>query len=238
MSLPNLQDILKNIPEPYFFWWKTRWSLLRSIDGQTYLSRDSTSVKDMCDLIERVYAALGYGEDHTMFCKKTESNQYLIIHNFLEAYTDGGKLSLVKQINKPHRPLDPVMINTLKDQLAMIRVSRIPDHVLQYKESSVVVVKIGLFSKSRLGSVIEDPLSDFECPISHEIMSDPVTAPDGNTYDRSSLQEWYDKGHRTCPLSRDTILPNPTKLRSSYLIKRRIEKHLEHESLHNQQELR
>ena len=28
------------------------------------------------------------------------------------------------------------------------------------------------------------------CPISHEIMNDPVLCSDGQTYDRSSIEEW------------------------------------------------
>ncbi|KAL6197544.1 hypothetical protein ACLB2K_033152 [Fragaria x ananassa] len=47
---------------------------------------------------------------------------------------------------------------------------------------------------------------DFFCPISLEIMSDPVILPSGHTFDRPSIQRWLDAGHRTCPL---TKLPLP-----------------------------
>nr|DAD34620.1 TPA_asm: hypothetical protein HUJ06_005260 [Nelumbo nucifera] len=40
---------------------------------------------------------------------------------------------------------------------------------------------------------------DFRCPISLEIMTDPVTVSTGQTYDRSSIQKWLRAGHSTCP---------------------------------------
>ncbi|KAG4960555.1 hypothetical protein AAZX31_13G231600 [Glycine max] len=45
-----------------------------------------------------------------------------------------------------------------------------------------------------------------KCPISLEIMSDPVILSSGHTFDRSSIQRWLDAGHRTCPI---TKLPLP-----------------------------
>ena len=30
-----------------------------------------------------------------------------------------------------------------------------------------------------------------KCPITHEIMEDPVVAYDGHTYERSAIEEWY-----------------------------------------------
>ncbi|KAI9120855.1 hypothetical protein K1719_007888 [Acacia pycnantha] len=46
----------------------------------------------------------------------------------------------------------------------------------------------------------------FKCPISLEIMSDPVIIPSGHTFDRSSIQRWLNAGHRVCPI---TKLPLP-----------------------------
>ncbi|XWS15641.1 hypothetical protein CRYUN_Cryun34aG0019000 [Craigia yunnanensis] len=50
------------------------------------------------------------------------------------------------------------------------------------------------------------PPDDFKCPISLEIMSDPVILSSGHTFDRASIQRWLDSGHRTCPI---TKLPLP-----------------------------
>lgn len=40
---------------------------------------------------------------------------------------------------------------------------------------------------------------DFRCPISLELMSDPVTIETGHTYERSSILKWFRSGNATCP---------------------------------------
>ncbi|ONK71339.1 uncharacterized protein A4U43_C04F7460 [Asparagus officinalis] len=58
--------------------------------------------------------------------------------------------------------------------------------------------------------------SYFLCPISYQIMKDPVTLSTGITYDRSSIQQWIFAGkHDTCPvtnqlLSSRDLTPNHT----------------------------
>ncbi len=44
----------------------------------------------------------------------------------------------------------------------------------------------------------------FLCPISHEIMSDPVILSGGHTFDRCNIEEWLKK-HDTCPITRTPI---------------------------------
>lgn len=40
---------------------------------------------------------------------------------------------------------------------------------------------------------------DFRCPITLEIMGDPVTISTGHTYDRLSILKWFNAGNPTCP---------------------------------------
>ncbi|KAM1788977.1 hypothetical protein ACFX11_039193 [Malus domestica] len=46
---------------------------------------------------------------------------------------------------------------------------------------------------------------DFRCPISLELMLDPVTVSTGQTYDRNSIQKWLDDGHMLCPKTGEMI---------------------------------
>ncbi|KAH0990708.1 hypothetical protein GBA52_002191 [Prunus armeniaca] len=46
---------------------------------------------------------------------------------------------------------------------------------------------------------------EFLCPITLEIMTDPVIVASGQTYDRESIQKWFDTNHRTCPKTRETL---------------------------------
>jgi hypothetical protein len=41
---------------------------------------------------------------------------------------------------------------------------------------------------------------EYLCPITLEIMTDPVIAADGQTYQRESITEWLSRGNRTSPL--------------------------------------
>ncbi|OIW10191.1 hypothetical protein TanjilG_27942 [Lupinus angustifolius] len=55
----------------------------------------------------------------------------------------------------------------------------------------------------------------FRCPISLELMRDPVTVCTGQTYDRPSIESWVATGNSTCPVTRTpltdfTFIPNHT----------------------------
>lgn len=45
------------------------------------------------------------------------------------------------------------------------------------------------------------PPQNLCCPISMEVMSDPVLVATGHTYERSCIEKWIASGHQTCPLS-------------------------------------
>lgn len=47
--------------------------------------------------------------------------------------------------------------------------------------------------------------SHFRCPISLELMKDPVTLSTGITYDRESIEKWIDSGNRTCPITNQAL---------------------------------
>ncbi|KAL8500980.1 hypothetical protein ACS0TY_020531 [Phlomoides rotata] len=54
---------------------------------------------------------------------------------------------------------------------------------------------------------------EFVCPLSKELMRDPVIIATGQTYDRPHIQKWLKAGNRTCPqtqqvLSHTTVVPN------------------------------
>nr|ABV21211.1 At4g21350 [Arabidopsis thaliana] len=52
--------------------------------------------------------------------------------------------------------------------------------------------------------------NDFRCPISLEIMSDPVILQSGHTFDRVSIQQWIDSGNRTCPITKLPLSETPS----------------------------
>ncbi|XP_073303199.1 U-box domain-containing protein 11-like [Primulina huaijiensis] len=71
---------------------------------------------------------------------------------------------------------------------------------------------------------------DFLCPISLELMRDPVIVATGQTYERSYIQRWIDCGNTTCPktqqkLQNHTLTPNYVlrSLISQWCLKHNIE---------------
>ena len=54
---------------------------------------------------------------------------------------------------------------------------------------------------------------EFCCPISLDLMCDPVIISTGQTYDRRSIWRWMEEGHCTCPktgllVSHNRLVPN------------------------------
>lgn len=47
--------------------------------------------------------------------------------------------------------------------------------------------------------------ADFRCPISLDLMRDPVVVSTGQTYNRSSITLWLESGHTTCPKTGQTL---------------------------------
>ena len=47
--------------------------------------------------------------------------------------------------------------------------------------------------------------NDFRCPISLDLMKDPVTVSTGNTYDRESIERWFEDGNCTCPVTSQIV---------------------------------
>ena len=55
------------------------------------------------------------------------------------------------------------------------------------------------------------PVPDsFKCPISHDLMVDPVVDPEGNTYDRASIEQWLAR-NPTSPITRSRMTKDDLK---------------------------
>ncbi|KAL9657177.1 hypothetical protein ABK040_011399 [Willaertia magna] len=64
------------------------------------------------------------------------------------------------------------------------------------------------FNKDEIEKQIEEwknkYLNKYNCPISQQLMIDPVTIETGQTYDRKTIEEWL-KSKNTCPITRATL---------------------------------
>ncbi|CAL4887483.1 unnamed protein product [Urochloa decumbens] len=64
----------------------------------------------------------------------------------------------------------------------------------------------------------------FLCPISLEVMRDPVTLATGITYDRGSIERWlFTDGHATCPVTRRALSPDEMDATPNHTLRRLIQ---------------
>ncbi|XP_054780436.1 U-box domain-containing protein 44-like [Prosopis cineraria] len=77
-----------------------------------------------------------------------------------------------------------------------------------------------LSKRNSLGSQTLEPLQSFHCPITQEVMEDPVETSTGKTFERSAIEKWFAEGNKLCPL---TMTPLDTSiLRSNRILKQSI----------------
>ncbi|KAL3696293.1 hypothetical protein R1sor_010369 [Riccia sorocarpa] len=129
------------------------------------------------------------------------------------------------ELAAPHRKSRQI---SSKKEKVMFIVRAWQLQVVYYRRVGVVVKSI---EKGRDGNQVEQQQlermvvprkllnvtvpSYFMCPISLDLMRDPVTLCTGMTYDRSSIEKWLDEGNLTCPatmqlLDNTRLIPNHT----------------------------
>ncbi|KAI9073215.1 hypothetical protein K1719_044824 [Acacia pycnantha] len=77
-----------------------------------------------------------------------------------------------------------------------------------------------LSKRNSLGSQTLEPLQSFYCPLTKQVMEDPVETSSGKTFERSAIEKWFAEGNRLCPL---TMTPLDTSvLRSNKVLRQSI----------------
>lgn len=95
-------------------------------------------------------------------------------------------------------------------------------HEKVMREKKEANIKLG---KRKKADEDDNTPVDFRCPISHEIMTEPVVCSDGNTYDKESIDLMFKMKKFTSPITREkinkTYIPNITlkKLINDYIEK-------------------
>ncbi|KAL8494845.1 hypothetical protein ACS0TY_019141 [Phlomoides rotata] len=73
--------------------------------------------------------------------------------------------------------------------------------------------KMYLIKRRSLGLQPLEPLNSFYCPLTKEVMVDPVETPSGHTFERSAIEKWLLEKHQ-CPITSnplDTSMLRPNK---------------------------
>ena len=117
--------------------------------------------------------------------------------------------ALEEQIVNHEGDIEPT-ISVLKGLVAMTRYCRFllfgfEEDELDFENGSQKKnLKKGLITQEIAETFLTVP-KDFCCPISLDLMRDPVIISTGQTYDRSSISRWMDEGHTSCPKTGQTL---------------------------------
>lgn len=123
---------------------------------------------------------------------------------------------LEEQIVNHEGDVEPTA-SVLNGFVAIMRYSRF---LLFGFEEDEAELGIGSHKKPRKGLITQEIAEtflsipkDFCCPITLDLMRDPVIISTGQTYDRRSIARWMEEGHHTCPktgqmLVHERLVPN------------------------------
>ncbi|XP_074559682.1 U-box domain-containing protein 17-like [Curcuma longa] len=111
---------------------------------------------------------------------------------------------------------EDIDLSVVSGVIALTRYSRFFLFGFHEVEADKPFIDVYKFSRKRLlsqGSSLREGSSDFSltipkdfcCTISLDLMKDPVVVSTGQTYDRASITQWIEEGHRTCPNSGQTL---------------------------------
>jgi hypothetical protein len=70
---------------------------------------------------------------------------------------------------------------------------------------------------------MEEIPGEFRCPLTFELMIDPVVCDDGYSYERESIIQWLKLNNNISPMTEEII--NPSNIKSNYSLKGLIEKY-------------
>uniref|UniRef100_A0A0A9WSG0 WD repeat, SAM and U-box domain-containing protein 1 n=2 Tax=Lygus hesperus TaxID=30085 RepID=A0A0A9WSG0_LYGHE len=70
-----------------------------------------------------------------------------------------------------------------------------------------------------------EPPHEFLCPITHQLMRDPVVAADGGSYERSAIESWFATGRTTSPMTNEIL--DSTKLEPNTSLRQSIANYLD-----------
>ena len=133
--------------------------------------------------------------------------------------TPTNRSALKKEFDEFKKEIEDARVR--KDQAEAIQMDQIiallgrADAVSSIEEKE----KKYYIKRNSLGNQPLEPLQSFYCPITRDVMIDPVETSSGQTFERSAIQKWLDDKNTTCPLTKiplhgEILRPNITLRKS------------------------
>ncbi|CAI9786435.1 unnamed protein product [Fraxinus pennsylvanica] len=103
----------------------------------------------------------------------------------------------IKKLVKARSVHNPETVQQVEDLLEKFK------QIVGIEESGILDYSVSSTSLERSKSLLIP--HEFLCPITLEIMTDPVIIATGQTYERQSIQKWLNSGRKTCPKTGQTL---------------------------------
>ena len=116
-------------------------------------------------------------------------------------------LARLRAAAAPSAAVDGATLRTLLEQADVVRV---PARELMRERARLKSIE----RRERLGLESMETPDEFLCPITYEVMRDPVVASDGHSYERAAIEHYHaQEGRRTSPLTRAQLEVDGGRLR-------------------------
>nr|XP_043631344.1 U-box domain-containing protein 1-like [Erigeron canadensis] len=102
-----------------------------------------------------------------------------------------------------------IVVSNINNLISLVSLSKAmvfnkEDHKIAEGESTDNNSPLSYYPSSQ--SMIINIPDEYRCPISLDLMRDPVIVASGHTYDRVSIAQWINSGHHTCPKSGQRLI--------------------------------
>jgi hypothetical protein len=125
--------------------------------------------------------------------------------------------SLKHEFEELKREKEMIMLSN-NHELGLVRLERVIA-VLSYASAlgstTTEITRQYHEQRQSLDSDLISPLLTFYCPITREVMEDPVEIESAHTFERSAIQRWFDEGNKVCPITKlelKTLTWRPNRL--------------------------
>ncbi|KAI3470909.1 hypothetical protein Pfo_027572 [Paulownia fortunei] len=105
-----------------------------------------------------------------------------------------------------------IVVSNINNLISLISLSKTTifsgdEHLKTHEDLKKLKVPMNsLYDQSFSHSMVFNIPDEFRCPISLDMMNDPVIVASGHTYDRNSIAQWINSGHHTCPKSGQRLI--------------------------------
>lgn len=193
---------------------------LTSLDLSSHIIQEIRNLRDIMETAqfkaaladEEILAKIEMGIQERNVDRSYANNLLLLVANAVGISTE--RSTLKKEFEEFKSEIESA--RSRKDQAEAIQM----DQIIALLEradatSSPKEKEMRYFTKrNSLGSQPLEPLQTFYCPITRDVMVDPVETSSGQTFERSAIEKWFSDGNNLCPLTLtplDTSILRPNK---------------------------